>query len=140
MAAAARLPHGVRAVVACDTPMTLPRERLLSEEIQAILMADEREELVHHLTRGDLDSYFEGFPNDAVDSRITCPVLLVGGNPQMGALLTQDDIERAVSVLPNAAGIVLETVGHHLGIHSDPEILVDAISPFLAEHIPPPPT
>ena len=137
MAAAARAPQSVRAVVACDTPMVLPRERLLSDEIQAILREDEREELVHYLIRGDLDTYFEGFPEDAVDPRINCPVLLVGGDESMGAVLTRRDIERALSVLPNAQGVVLKDVGHHLGIHTNSDTLMTAVAPFLTHHAQP---
>ena len=110
------------------------RERLLSAEIQAILRADERRELVHYLIRGEIDSYFEGFPDDAVDPRVTCPVLLVGGDESMGALLTQGDIDRALAVLPNAEGVTLEGVGHLLGIHTNTDTLMTAVTPFLTRH------
>jgi len=133
LAVAARAPQTVTAVVACDTPMLLPRERLLSEEIQAILKEDEREELVHFLVSGDLDTYFEGFPDDALDPRVTCPVFLVGGDESLGALLTRTDIDRAVSLLPHAEGVTLQGVGHHLGLHKSPETLITAVTPFLTQ-------
>ncbi len=134
MAAAARQPGRVKAVVACDTPLLLPRQRLLSEDIQAILMEDERKPLVHFLVEGDLDAYFEGFPEDAVHPAITCPVLLVGGDESQGALLTQGEIDRAITVLPRAEGLALSGVGHHLGIRTDPDVLVASVTPFLEQH------
>ena len=44
-----------------------------------------------------IDTYFEGFPDDAVDPRITCPVLLVGGDERVDYAIDHiDDVQRSV--------------------------------------------
>jgi len=137
MAAAARNPGLVSGLVALDTPMVLPRDRLLADDIQAVIRPDEDDpewaDVVHYLTRGDLDTFFEGFPEQAPDPAITCPILLVGGDQSEGSLLTPDDLRDAEQVLPDASSITIDNVGHTLGIDTDACILIDAIEPFLTQ-------
>lgn len=49
---------------------------------------------------------------------ITCPVLLMQGNKEKGAILTDDEVEYALSKIPRARHVYLEEHGHNLGLYS----------------------
>ena len=45
-------------------------------------------------------------------SRVTCPVLLLRGNPKLESALREEDVEFAVTHFPNIRVLEMETVGH----------------------------
>jgi pimeloyl-ACP methyl ester carboxylesterase len=59
--------------------------------------------------------------------RIACPVLIIQGNPELGGRLTDQEVERAITLLPRATVARMETVGHML----DPELVLQALTAFL---------
>ena len=69
-----------------------------------------------------LDSYEsymrvnEGFDCDRLLKNISCPILLVQGNPELGGVLTDGDVEYVKSVHPDVSHVYLEKSGHGLGI------------------------
>lgn len=138
MLAAAAHPDRVLGVVCLDAPMSFRRDLMLSEPVQTALAGHRDDpvlgDVVHFLVEGDLDSFLEGFSEDAADPRISCPVLLVSGDPALGALTTQEDVERVSSVVADTRTLTHEGYGHDLGIGSgDVEPLVESITPFLVE-------
>jgi pimeloyl-ACP methyl ester carboxylesterase len=61
---------------------------------------------------------------------IACPVLLLAADRNQGAALLDDEIELALSLLPDATLVRLQGIGHPLhGSH--PAQTLDAITPFL---------
>ncbi len=58
----------------------------------------------------------EGFDLDACLQRITCPVLLLQGNPALGGALEDVDARRAADLLMRGLYVRLPDVGH--GIHA----------------------
>ena len=59
----------------------------------------------------------EGFDLDACLRRLTCPVLLLQGNPALGGALADVDAHRAAALLTRGIYVRLPEVGH--GIHAD---------------------
>lgn len=64
--------------------------------------------------------------------QISCPVLLLQGNPALGGLMTDGDVERALSVLPEAYHVQIEGAGHDLGLSAwEVAPLLRALTDFL---------
>jgi pimeloyl-ACP methyl ester carboxylesterase len=57
---------------------------------------------------------FEGWEPRSVLPRIECPVLLLQGNPELDALLTDSDVKLATSLLPRSEHIKFPLLGHAL--------------------------
>ena len=73
----------------------------------------------------------EGYDPDAVLARVTCPVLLLQGNPERGALMTDADVRRTRAHLPQAGHVSFPELGHGLHVeHPDP--ILEAVTAFLA--------
>jgi pimeloyl-ACP methyl ester carboxylesterase len=53
---------------------------------------------------------------DALLSRIACPVLLVQGNPALGAMLTSEAVDHAMRLLADGTHVLIEQTGHDLGL------------------------
>lgn len=72
----------------------------------------------------------EGYDSDTVLRQITCPVLLLQGDPALGGALEDRDAEYAVSLLSRCTFVHLPGVGH--GIHSwQPEAFRRVVVDFL---------
>ena len=67
-------------------------------------------ELFRIVSRG-----LEGFDMDQILARITCPVLLLQGNPSLGGMMTDEMVKHTQSILPNAMHMLIESAGHSLG-------------------------
>jgi hypothetical protein len=61
---------------------------------------------------------------------ISCPVLIIQGNPAHGGLLTNEEIERALTLLPRIIIARMETVGHPLHTQEKEPVLF-ALTSFL---------
>lgn len=75
-------------------------------------------------------SAFAGWEGEPLLRQIRCPVLFLQANPAMGGLLSDEDLKRALSVLPHAAHVRFPTLGHALHIQQ-PEPVLRAITNFL---------
>ena len=64
--------------------------------------------------------------------RVRCPVLLVRGDPAVGGLVRDDEVERWMSAVVGLRHVQLQGVGHGLFLEA-PLAFVDAIQPFLRE-------
>ncbi len=72
----------------------------------------------------------EGYEPEALLPAITCPVLILQGDPAAGGLLSDREVERALRLLPRPTHLRLEGIGHELhGVH--PERVLAAMGPFL---------
>ncbi|MFL5732600.1 MAG: alpha/beta fold hydrolase [Chloroflexia bacterium] len=63
---------------------------------------------------------------------ISCPVLIVQGNPDLGGALSDEEVDRALELLPQAQAVKIETVGHALD-YPDKEPLLRAVLSFIGE-------
>jgi pimeloyl-ACP methyl ester carboxylesterase len=56
------------------------------------------------------------FELEPVLRAISCPVLLLQGDPSHGGLMTDEDVAFAMSLLPEAYHVQIEGAGHDLGL------------------------
>lgn len=81
---------------------------------------------------GRVQEFFENINMDEIIGRISCPVLLLQGNPSLGGLMTDRDVEHALSVLPDASHVLIEHAGHDLGLGTwEVAPLLRAVTDFL---------
>ena len=76
-------------------------------------------------------SSFAGWDPRKILPQISCPTLLLQGNPELDALLTDDDAKLALSLLPNAKHIKFPLLGHALFMQQ-PKPVLQAITTFLS--------
>lgn len=88
--------------------------------------------VLEYHAEGRAREFLEGFDSDQILGRITCPVLLIQGNPSLGGMLTNDVVKRVKTILPNAMHVYIETVGHGLGMVTwETAPLIRAVTSFL---------
>jgi pimeloyl-ACP methyl ester carboxylesterase len=63
--------------------------------------------------------------------RIACPVLLLQGNPELDALLSDSDLALAKRLLPRAEHVKFPLLGHALFMQQ-PKPVLDEVLRFLA--------
>jgi pimeloyl-ACP methyl ester carboxylesterase len=73
---------------------------------------------------------FEGWKPPEILPRISCPTLLLQGNPELDALLSDDDVKLALRLLPNARHIQFPLLGHALFMKQAKPVL-KAVTEFL---------
>jgi pimeloyl-ACP methyl ester carboxylesterase len=56
------------------------------------------------------------FDFEAMLGAIDCPVLLLQGDPSQGGMMTDEDVEHAMSLLPEVYHVQIEGAGHDLGL------------------------
>jgi len=57
-------------------------------------------------------------PPDAPLIRTSCPVIILQGNMEKGAIMSDAEVEYALTLMPHARHVYLEGVGHNLGLYS----------------------
>jgi len=77
----------------------------------------------------DGSSYAE-WNGDQLLARIQCPTLLLQANPELGGLMSDADVERAMALLAHPAVVRFPTLGHALYMQQ-PEPVLRAITKFL---------
>jgi pimeloyl-ACP methyl ester carboxylesterase len=81
---------------------------------------------------GRADEYLAGFDLEKMLPNITCPVLLVQGNPNLGGMMTNESVANALAELPDATTVLIEGAGHDLLVNTWKErFLLRAIFTFL---------
>jgi pimeloyl-ACP methyl ester carboxylesterase len=81
---------------------------------------DRRSERVHSLERLDpevvraviSDKLMAGISLPSLVPRVTCPVLLLRGNPSLGSALREQDVDFATSHFPKIRVLEMENIGH----------------------------
>jgi pimeloyl-ACP methyl ester carboxylesterase len=75
-------------------------------------------------------SSFAGWDPAQILPKISCPTLLLQGNPELDALLTDDDVKLALKLLPNAKHVKFPLLGHALFMQQ-PKPVLNAMLAFL---------
>lgn len=78
----------------------------------------------------EFDNMHEEYDYEQLFPMIACPVLIIQGNPAHGGLLTNEEIEHALTLLPRITIARMETVGHPLHTQEKEPVLF-AITSFL---------
>jgi pimeloyl-ACP methyl ester carboxylesterase len=78
----------------------------------------------------EFDKMHAVYDCDRLFPRISCPTLIIQGNPRLGGGLSDEEIDKAMELLSNAAVARLETVGHALD-YPDKQPLLAAMISFL---------
>jgi pimeloyl-ACP methyl ester carboxylesterase len=88
--------------------------------------------VLEYHAEGRAREFLEGFNLDKVIERITCPVLLLQGNPSLGGMMTNEVVRHVQSILPSAMHVIIETAGHGLGLDTwEVAPLLRAVTSFL---------
>lgn len=69
--------------------------------------------------------------------RITCPILLVTGNPELSAVVTQQDVKEIAALWQNGQVVHFENVGHFMHYGMDPgqfDQFITVVKAFLREY------
>ena len=67
---------------------------------------------------GHPKEFLAGFVFEEILEKIECPLLLLQANPSLGGMLTDSAVQQVQSILPDVTHVMLETVGHDLGLDS----------------------
>lgn len=62
--------------------------------------------------------FFRNIDMDAMLRRISCPVLLLQGDPSKGGMLSNREVDYAKSVNPQITNIAIDDEGHSLGLYT----------------------
>jgi pimeloyl-ACP methyl ester carboxylesterase len=84
-------------------------------------------EVMTHFRDGRMLS---GYEPDELLPRISCPALLMQGNPSRGALMSDTDVKSAMRLLPDVRHVFMPGLGHALHAE-DAELVADQIRSFL---------
>ena len=79
-------------------------------------------------------SSLQDWDGESLLRHVQCPTLLLQGNPDLGALMSDADVTRAMTLLANAVHVRFPTLGHALYIQQ-PEPVLREITNFLAKLI-----
>jgi pimeloyl-ACP methyl ester carboxylesterase len=81
---------------------------------------------------GRIGEYVENVDMDAALEQISCPVLLLQADPSQGGMVSDGDVEHALSLLANGIHIKLQGAGHGLGLSTwEVTPLLRAVTDFL---------
>ena len=80
----------------------------------------------------DRSAHEEWIP-ERVLPRIACPVLLLQGNPELDALLSDADLALAKRLLPRAEDVRFPLLGHALFMQNA-KVVLDVVLPFIKKH------
>jgi len=75
-------------------------------------------DVIRYHAEGRLYEYVEKVDIDAALQAVSCPVLLLQGDPSQGGVISDSDAENALSLLSNGRHVKLEGVGHDLGLET----------------------
>jgi len=78
----------------------------------------------------EFDQMHADYEYDRLFPLITCPVLIIQGSPAQGGMLTDEEIERALTLLPDATVARMDKVGHPLHMQDKDPVLA-ALTAFL---------
>jgi pimeloyl-ACP methyl ester carboxylesterase len=74
------------------------------------------------------DHSLDGYEPERILPRIRCPVLLLQADPELGAALRDQDVQRGLALIPHASHVRLSGLGHEL----QAERVFEAITFFLS--------
>jgi pimeloyl-ACP methyl ester carboxylesterase len=89
-------------------------------------------DVIRYHAEGRLHKYVEKVDVDTALQAVSCPVLLLQGDPSRGGVISDSDAEHALSLLSNGTHVKLEGLGHDLGLETNnPGPILDAVVDFL---------
>jgi pimeloyl-ACP methyl ester carboxylesterase len=89
-------------------------------------------DVVQYHAEGRLHEYVEKVDIETALQAVSCPVLLLQGDPSRGGVVSDSDAEHALSLLSNGRHVKLEGLGHDLGLETKkPGPVLDAVVEFL---------
>jgi pimeloyl-ACP methyl ester carboxylesterase len=102
-----------------DPPMTygeLPDVHLveLREWARSLMQLDPDVTELH--AEGWRERFIDAFEFESILRAISCPVLLVQGEPAQGGIMTDADVDYATALLAEAYHVQIDDVGHGLGM------------------------
>ena len=62
--------------------------------------------------------------------QVKCPTLFLQGNPEMGALLAEEDLQQALELMPSAVSVRIDHAGHDIHLQ-DAAAALRAVTLFL---------
>jgi pimeloyl-ACP methyl ester carboxylesterase len=81
---------------------------------------------------GRLDAYVEHLDLEGALQEVSCPVLLIQGDPAQGGYVTDEDLDQILGLIADGVHVCLEGIGHNLGLDTwEVEPLLKAITGFL---------
>jgi pimeloyl-ACP methyl ester carboxylesterase len=75
---------------------------------------------------------YAAYRPDELFPRIQCPVLLLQGRRELGGLMPDRDVEKALGLLPNGRRVRIEKAGHYLHLE-DRDAVLRAVTEFLED-------
>jgi len=122
-------------VLGQDTPIHYgdsPGVDAIEIQQMAIMLSHMDPGVLEYHAEGRASEFLEGFDVDKLLERITCPVLLLHGNPALGGMMTDKVVRHVQSILPEATHVFIESAGHSLGLDTwDVSPLLRAVTSFL---------
>jgi pimeloyl-ACP methyl ester carboxylesterase len=89
-------------------------------------------DVVFYHATGRLDEYVAQVDLDGALGRVACPALLLQGDPSQGGIVSDDDVTRALSLLPDGMHVQVAGAGHDLGLSTwEVTPLLQAVTAFL---------
>jgi len=76
------------------------------------------------------NNFLGEYDTDTLFPKITCPVLLLRGNPELGGFMSDADVDHARDLIHDFTYVMVEEVGHNLFITNREKVLSPMI-PFL---------
>ena len=130
--ALADLPVGVSGQ---DTPLRygdLPGRDAAHLRSWAKTLSQVDPDVAQYHAEGRMQEYVQRVDLDAALRRITCPVLLLQGDPSQGGVVSDSDAEHALALLLDGLHVKLEGTGHSLGMDTwEVAPLLRAVTSFL---------
>jgi pimeloyl-ACP methyl ester carboxylesterase len=74
--------------------------------------------VLEYHAEGRAEEYLQGYDLNRILDNITCPVLLIQANPELGGLMTDRSVENALARLKHGSHVLIKTAGHDLGMES----------------------
>jgi pimeloyl-ACP methyl ester carboxylesterase len=126
----AALQHSVPEMASALAELTGGEAARLLGWAKAMCQVDPDVPLYHAERR--MHEYVQNVDLDAALRQVACPVLLIQGDPEEGALVADEDAAHALSLLAEGLHVRLEGAGHNLGLDTwEVTPLLRAVTGFL---------
>jgi pimeloyl-ACP methyl ester carboxylesterase len=89
-------------------------------------------DILEYHAEGRAQEFLRDIDLDDLLRKITCPVLLIQGSPELGGLMTDQAVAHCSEILPDLSHILLAKTGHDLGLTTwEVASLLRAVNNFL---------
>ena len=89
-------------------------------------------DILEYHAEGRAQEFLRDIDLDYILRKITCPVLLIQGNPELGGLMTDRIVVNSLEILPDVSHVLLDKTGHDLGLTAwEVAPLLRAVNDFL---------